>query len=68
VEGGAQRQRVTVKKTEGTVGTSHDGKYVVAIGGETQMFVRPNHKDVDVQTVVDLRRMLTSAGFGSAPR
>jgi hypothetical protein len=24
---------------------------------------RPRHKDIDVQTVVDLRRMLTESGY-----
>ena len=51
----------------GTVDESHDGKYVVTLGEETQTFSRPNHKDVDTQSVVDLRRMLAGAGFGSAP-
>jgi len=51
----------------GTVENSHDGKYVVTLGDETETFDRPNHKDVDVQTVIDLRRMLTGAGYGSAP-
>jgi hypothetical protein len=27
------------------------------------MFNRPKHKDVDVQQVLDLRRMLTAAGY-----
>jgi len=25
----------------------------------------PAHKDIDVQTVVDLRRMLSAAGYGT---
>jgi hypothetical protein len=51
----------------GTVESSHDGKYVVTLGSETETFDRPNHKDVDIQTVVDLRRMLTGAGYGEKP-
>jgi len=47
----------------GAVETSHDGKYVITLGAETQTFSPPNHKDIDTQTVVDLRRMLSSAGF-----
>jgi len=27
---------------------------------------RPKHKDIDVQQVLDLRRMLTGAGYGDA--
>ncbi|MGC1420672.1 MAG: hypothetical protein WA786_11220 [Acidimicrobiales bacterium] len=49
----------------GTVESSHDGKYVVTLGAETETFDRPNHKDVDVQTVVDLRRMLSGAGYST---
>jgi len=51
----------------GAVEASHDEKYVVSLGGETQTFIAPNHKDIDTQTVVDLRRMLSNAGFGSSP-
>jgi hypothetical protein len=47
----------------GTVEESHDGKYHVALGGETHIISRPKHKDVDVQLVVDVRRMLTAAGY-----
>jgi hypothetical protein len=47
----------------GTVTENHDGKFVVTLGPETETFVRPGHKDVDIQTVVDLRRMLRGAGY-----
>jgi hypothetical protein len=47
----------------GNVDESHDGKYVVTLGSETETFDRPNHKDVDIQVVVDLRRMLRGAGY-----
>jgi hypothetical protein len=49
----------------GGVELRHDGKYLVKVGAETETFVRPRGKDVDVQQVVDLRRMLTAAGYGS---
>jgi hypothetical protein len=48
----------------GTVEESHDGKFQVSLGGESHVFNRPKHKDVDVQQVLDLRRMLTAAGYG----
>jgi hypothetical protein len=41
------------------------GKFLVTLGGETETFVAPRHKDIDEQQVVDLRRMLKSAGYGS---
>jgi hypothetical protein len=50
----------------GTVEERHDGKYVVHVGDETEVLTRPKHKDIDVQLVIDLRRMLTGAGYGDA--
>jgi hypothetical protein len=49
----------------GTVEERHDGKYLVTVGSESEVFERPLHKDIDTQTVVDLRRMLRTAGYGS---
>lgn len=49
----------------GSVEQHHDGKYVVTLGTETEVLTPPKHKDIDVQQVVDLRRMLTSAGYRS---
>jgi hypothetical protein len=48
----------------GTIEEKHDGKFQVRVGDEVQFLDRPPHKDIDVQMVVDLRRMLTSAGYG----
>lgn len=50
----------------GTVTVHKDGKAEVTLGPETEFFEPPAHKDVDTQTVVDLRRMLHKAGYGSA--
>jgi hypothetical protein len=47
----------------GSVEQRHDGKYVVTLGTESEFLTPPKHKDIDVQQVVDLRRMLTSAGY-----
>jgi hypothetical protein len=49
----------------GSVEQRTDGKYLVHVGAETQVIARPRTKDIDVQQVVDLRRMLTSAGYGA---
>ena len=35
----------------------------MTLGDETEVFVPPHGKDVDVQQLVDLRRMLKNAGF-----
>jgi len=47
----------------GTVTEEQNGKVKVALGDETEVFQPPRGKDVDAQTIVDLRRMLTRAGF-----
>ena len=49
----------------GSVEQRPDGKYLVHVGAETEFLTRPKGKDIDVQQVVDLRRMLTSAGYGA---
>ena len=41
----------------------HDGKFGVKIGDEAIVLTKPKHKDVDEQTVIDLRRMLKDAGI-----
>jgi hypothetical protein len=48
----------------GTVEEKHDGKLKVTLGPETEVFREPRHKELDRQTVVDLRRMLSGAGYG----
>ncbi len=46
---------------------SHNIEWVsVTIGSETEFFDPPRHKDIDTQAVVDLRRMLSNAGYGTA--
>jgi hypothetical protein len=47
----------------GSVEHHHDGKYGVTVGTETEVLTPPKHKDIDVQLVVDLRRMLSTAGY-----
>jgi hypothetical protein len=49
----------------GSVAEQHDGKFVVTIGSQTEYFDAPQDKDVDVQAVVDLRRLLSEAGYGA---
>ena len=40
-----------------------NGKVKVELGGQTEVLQPPDDKDVDRQLIVDLRRMLTSAGL-----
>jgi hypothetical protein len=49
----------------GTVAVRPDGKLAVKLGDEQQFLDPPAGKDIDEQMVIDLRRMLTSAGYGS---
>jgi len=49
----------------GSVEQLHDGKSRARIGGETEVIARPKDKDIDAQQVVNLRRMLTGAGFAA---
>jgi hypothetical protein len=60
------RQVLSLLKAVGTVDEEHNAKFKVSIGPETEVFERPRGKDIDVQMVVDLRRMLTAAGLGPA--
>ncbi len=47
----------------GTVEEQHSGKLLIQIGGETEVLTSLRHKDIDVQLIVDLRRMLAAAGY-----
>jgi hypothetical protein len=57
------RRVVSLLETIGTVTAAHNGKLKVTLGPETEVLPAPHGKDVNVQTVVDVRRMLTQAGL-----
>ena len=57
------RAVMSLLEAVGTVTVRHDGKVAVKIGSEQDFLVPPAGKDLDEQTVVDLRGMLTSAGY-----
>ena len=48
----------------GTVTVHHDGKVTVTVGSEARFFDPPVGKAIDTEMVVDLRRMLSKAGYG----
>ena len=48
----------------GTVEVRHDGKVDVRVGSERTFLDPPPGKDVDAQMVLDLRTMLSEAGYG----
>ena len=47
----------------GTVDVHHDGKVTVQVGSEREILEPPVSKDIDEQMVVDLRRLLSKAGY-----
>jgi hypothetical protein len=55
---------VSLLEAIGSVVKHRDGMVAVTVGSRTEFFDVPAHKDIDTQTVVDLRRMLNSAGYG----
>jgi hypothetical protein len=60
------RAVMSLLEAVGTVSVHHDGKVAVKIGAEQEFLEPPAGKDVDTQMVVDLRRMLTNAGYHQA--
>ena len=57
------REVVALLEAIGTVSHEHNGKLKMSLGPETEVLPAPHGKDVDVQVVADLRRMLKQAGF-----
>ncbi len=49
----------------GSVEEKHDGKFTMTVGDSSEVLERPRHKDVNAQEVLDLRKMLSSAGYGT---
>ena len=47
----------------GSIEQRHDDMFLFRIGQETEVLRRPSDKDIDGQQLVDLRRILTSAGY-----
>jgi hypothetical protein len=57
------RRVVSLLQAVGTVTTEKNGKVLVTLGQEPSVLHPPHDKDVEVQTIVDLRRMLRNAGY-----
>jgi hypothetical protein len=60
------RAVTSLLESVGTVTERHDGKVAVKIGSELAFLEPPRGKDIDDQLLVDLRRMLASAGYRPA--
>jgi hypothetical protein len=50
----------------GTTTHEPNGKVKVEVGGETEVLQPPDDKDVDRQTILDLRRLLTTPASNPA--
>jgi hypothetical protein len=57
------RQVLSLLENIGDTTEEHNGKIRVTLGPETEVLTPPRDKDIDTQMIVDLRRMLTKAGF-----
>jgi hypothetical protein len=60
------RAVVSLLEAVGSVAERHDGTLAVTIGSQTKFFDPQGQKDLDVQTVIDVRRMLSAAGYDAA--
>jgi hypothetical protein len=60
------RAVLSLLEAVGSAEEQHGGKVAVTIGSQTEYFDPPPHKDIDTQAVVNLRRMLTKAGYGAS--
>jgi hypothetical protein len=60
------REVLSLIEAVGTTSRSHNGKLEVTLGSETEILRPPRGKDIDEQTLVDLRRMLKGAGLAPA--
>jgi len=54
---------VSLLEAIGSVEPHRDNKVEVRVGSATGFFDVPQHKDIDTDTVVDLRRLLGAAGY-----
>jgi hypothetical protein len=59
------RAVLSLLEAVGSVNQHKDGKVAVTLGSQTEFIEPPKHKDIDEQTVIDLRHMLTAAGYGA---
>jgi hypothetical protein len=57
------RQVLSLLEAVATTTKEPNGKVKVELGGQTEVLQPPEDKDVDRQMIVDLLRMLTTAGL-----
>jgi hypothetical protein len=49
----------------GSVTIHHDGKVGFTVGSRTEVFDARGQKDLDTQQVLDMRELLSAAGYGA---
>ena len=57
------RQVLSLLDAVGSVEEEDNGNVRVTLGGETEVLRPPREKDIDKQTIIDLRQMLSKAGL-----
>ncbi len=57
------RAVISLLEAVGSATRRHDGKLAVTIGAQNATFDPRAQKDVDTQTVIDLRQLLSAAGY-----
>ena len=62
------REVKALLESVGAASEERNGALKVTLGGETRVLPRPHGKDIGAQMIVNLRRMLTRAGFSADPR
>jgi hypothetical protein len=60
------RAVMSLLEAVGTTDVHRDRKVAVQVGSERAFLEPPVGKDIDVQMVLDLRRMLSAVGYGPA--
>ena len=60
------RQVVSLLEAIATVTVRHNGELKVTLGSQTEFLTEPHGKDIGVDTVATLRRMLRQAGFAGS--
>ena len=56
---------ISLLEAIGSVTRRHDGKLEVTVGAQKATFDPRGQKDADTQTVIDLRQLLSAAGYDS---
>jgi hypothetical protein len=59
------RAVISLLEAVGSVTVHHDGKLAATVGSRTEVFDARIPKDLDTQQVLDVRELLSAAGYGA---